>query len=1204
HIVDAERPTHFTNLLSGKYNVIGQNSMYNWAITNRGGEYRTDPYWLAREIAAIGYNAFMGHSADGSLLYQIGRPGQEVEELVREMPGLGPWEGWYVPGGRDQFLDAALRYGLHFWENALSYNDTSLPRGEKILDACHRYTTLEAASMRHNPAFQGISLYDEIYERSLIDSTGIVNVFDKAREVGYRARYEGMTSNEAEKSLARFLGRSPQNRNYKDLEKYITWPRWGDYQWQMLTDRCTEGIKLAMPDSQNFALKRSGYNAGDPLSMHGTPDTVFSSLDIAGCVEYKDGGFGDLPVFGPVHADALKARDDIKVFTQLHDCGPGIYGNHVFRQAFFSISQKEHGLIFFNIPHDPRSPQQLDYRETVRNIAQRLTTPYGDLVYDAEPGYRKVAIYASRTADYVDRIMHQCGRLWVGCIRAGFPADFLLDPHVLAGKGRDYDVIFVPGWRNEKQCPPDILAAIERLVNAGKIVAVERTCKLPIEGLVRMDFPLDEWMPATGMTWLDQQTYSMWRGTEQITKRVRDFLTARGVPPVAQHNLTVGPDWLRVRNGMYLVLPDLADTNFAGLHLTLYQAPEVATLRLPRRDGAWYDMLEMKRIEPKSDGDWLVLDADMREYPGKIIAVLPAAIGSVSLQASAKVRAGSDVQYRVAVVDAAGAAIDAGFPLEISIADSAGRALTKIYRTAKPEYAAAWRVPVNAAPPSITLRVRELISGAVAEAAVEVQPSSLPSAEIDTRPVRICDASRIAEFIKTKHTILIAQSPEQQWCRQAAARLAEALAARGLQAKIVDPHSVIRWPAPWNPNAPTVDGSRLWRGHVVEPGMFIDSPVIVLGRRDENVLIEALIRRSLLAEPLTEHFPGAGKALLAWTPRAFSAHHDTLSILAEDEAGLNRGIDALATIDARTPSDPARPVIAAPAFDPAAKLAPAGKHAVEPTSFAQVIGHKDAIRCIEADPATGSILVGTFGYGQNLFCFAKDGSLRWKQFLPDHDVYAAHWCDSGRRVVAGTGEGYWIYVLNGSDGAVVRKFKASHWSNFHWAEGPINTHADIIVQADLKQIIVRGITALFAVDFDGNKLWLYDKAEDFTRYPEKAEQEGTAQFDETGAFAGPPLLIENGTKILQPEKYVVGSRIAAQTETVYVWANRNVVLDAKTGSVLAGSNDDVAGPAPPAWQPNVDAIIEGEAETGHPWIRELDAVDAAGTRLYRCDRDG
>ena len=1153
-IVDPAPRTHFANVLVGKYNVAGD--IYQRILrTGEGAEA------LARETVAMGYNAFIGMTYDISRVF---RHDLDLEQIVRERPELGPVESYYQPSGRDRFLNAAVRHNLHFYENVFTYNDTMLPREPKILDACERYASLEAASMRHSPALKGVCLYDEFYD-SADTGTAMSQMFLKAQEVVFRERHEGLTSAEALKALDRFASRPAGHRRVEDLDRYRTWPAHDDWDWRNFSERMTAAVRRVMPASRNLTLQRFWGGNGGNIAPNGTSGDVFAPLDIAACVMYKDGGYGDRPVFAPMQADVLRVRDGLPVWTQLHSFGsPPIYGDHLLRQAFFGLSQKIEGFTYFTLSHDYRHPSGIDNRSTVRDIAEPLCTRYGDLFAAWQRGYKKVAVYYSRTADHLylrkaNSLPHACEGLWVACVRAGFPADFLYDADILAGRGMDYQVVFAPGFTYEEEAPPPLLAALKRLVGAGKTLAVERASKLPIEGIVRLDSDLNEYDDKQGGAFprnIDFESEMVWEGTEETTKLVRAFLAKR-IQPAAEHDLLVGPDWLRCGQAEYLVIPNFAYTKFTGLYKTLYQAPDTPTLRFPRRPPACYDMLEMKPAEVKSDGDWMSLKADLRAYQGKIYAFLPAPIARLDLRATASVKAGEGIHHAVSVLDASGKTIDAGFPLEIALRDPAGGEYQTVYRAATPSYAGVFHLPVNVAAGNWTLRVRELISGAFAEMPISVQPGELPTATLDERTVRVHDAGRIQEFLKAKAAIVIAVDAEQAWVRPHAQRLAQALGAAGREAKVASVADAVRLPVDWNGDQPTIDGTRLWRGNVVDPGLFVDAPLILLGKRYENRLIEAIVRRDLLAEPpIGGCFPGPGRAIVAWAPRAFSNAHDTVCLLASDAEGVARSIDALLALkrgeqEGRNPKSETRNV------KPETVAEKLGR---EPSSFRDAINREDLIRAVDVDPASGRVVVGTNGFGHNLFCFSPDGKLLWKQFLPEHNVYTAQWFDGGKRVVAAVGRGFHVFLLDGADGKVLKKFASTEWPRFHggfntYQEGAINTEVPVVVNPPLRQILIGGLTGILAADFDGKRMWYRDRAEAIAAYPAEAVQTAGAEFGRT-VVVGDFALSPDGARLAHGEYAICGSTQVAPDKIAPVWKYTPMILDARTGQVITQNDDD------------------------------------------------
>ena len=1265
-ISDPEPRTHFSNCLVGKYN--SQGDKYQRVIRSCKGTEE-----LAAEIAALGFNAFIGMSYD---MNRISRQGAEIEQLVRERPELGPWESYYQPTGRDRFMDACVRHNLRFYENLFTYHDCMLPREPRILDACERYTCLETASMRHSPAFFGDCLYDEFYDTGDNDAPqSVVAAFFKSQEMAYRDKHPGMTSADAIRSMERFVSRPAGQRRVEDLQKFRGWPAHQDSDWRVFSERMAGGAKTVFPKSQNLTLHRLWGGNGGNLATNGVPEDVFDSLDVAATVMYKDGGMGDRPVFGPMAADSERSRDGLPVWVQLHDNhAPGIYSKHVLRQAFFSLSQKVEGFTYFCLNHDEDAPSLNDTVDTVHDIAGHLTTRYGDWLTSLDKGYKKVAIFYSREADFLaahkpNNLCMTCEGLWVSCVRAGFPADFIYDRQLKAGRGKDYDVIFVPGITYEEECPPETLAALRALISAGKTILVERGSKLPLEGVVRLNSDLDEYDDKLGGSFprnVDFEFEMVFDQSELTTKLLREILP-KYIQPAAQHNLLVGPDWLRAGKGEFMLIPNFADTGFSGMHKTLYQAPDAPMLKFPKRPPFCYDVLEMKPVPVATEGDLMSVKADMRSVPGKILAFLPASIGGVQLKASSSVQSGSTLNYQVAVTDNASNVIDAAFPLQITLLTATGQVLHEIYRSARPEYRGAYVIPINlpGGTASLKLRVRELIGGTLSESTISVNAGTAPTASVSAAAVRIGDLAQLKTFMSAKQAPMIVLEDEQKWCRDQAERLRAALQTRGLQAKIVTAEEAIRLPAPWD-KVPALDGTRLWRGDVVEPGVFVDAPLILVGKRNENRLIEALIRRDAVSEPLTANFPSAGGALVGWTRHAFSNQFDTVYVLANDESGLGRGIDALLAIDAQSETATVRIPLVTAQPDPNAALT-AGSASSSDSSpdvengYRERISGEDLIRSLDVDAATGRVLVGTFGFGDNLFCFGPDGKLLWKKFLPEHNVYFVRWYDDGKRVVAATGEGHFVFLLNGADGVVNKKFASTEWPLFHggftvYQEGGLNTEVQIEVNAPLRQILIAGLTGPMAVDYDGKKIWFHDRAEAIAAYPPDAEQTNAAEFGRT-VVAGHFALNKDGTQLIYGEDRVIGSTIHMKTP-VLLWAFRPAVMDARTGRILYENSEDPGnqtgtGQWSVAWpedSPNpriqtgrLAATLNADNKLdpyrplrGRPlkkdgfwgsgphyaerfdaktqlkwrnddrlvWLSELDTLNVPQTRLYRCAHDG
>ncbi|MFW5858274.1 MAG: PQQ-binding-like beta-propeller repeat protein, partial [Planctomycetota bacterium] len=304
-------------------------------------------------------------------------------------------------------------------------------------------------------------------------------------------------------------------------------------------------------------------------------------------------------------------------------------------------------------------------------------------------------------------------------------------------------------------------------------------------------------------------------------------------------------------------------------------------------------------------------------------------------------------------------------------------------------------------------------------------------------------------------------------------------------------------------------------------------------------------------------------------------------------------------------------------------------------------------------------MVGTYGYGHNLFCLNPDGTLAWKTFLPEHSVFFTKWIDDGKRLVAATGRGYSVFLLDGKTGKVLRKFASTEWPRTHWKEGSVHTVVPIMINRAQRQILVRGRTGLLAVDFDGKKMWLLDRTEAIQSIPAEADPGVSAPIFQASVVLGNLAVSPDGKRIAFGEYYISGTTPGQKPGSFeQVWSYRPRILDAVTGAVLAENTEDPgAMTSPEGWSvswpdgnehPLVHkedvaapllpdgsfgafrAIRGGLLPDGGELLREtttvvrkrpdgsvawqrteplirvlsLDRIDARAERLFRCGRDG
>ena len=211
---------------------------------------------------------------------------------------------------------------------------------------------------------------------------------------------------------------------------------------------------------------------------------------------------------------------------------------------------------------------------------------------------------------------------------------------------------------------------------------------------------------------------------------------------------------------------------------------------------------------------------------------------------------------------------------------------------------------------------------------------------------------------------------------------------------------------------------------------------------------------------------------------------------------------------------------------------------------------------LDYDQASGRTLVGTFGYGENLFCLDAGGQLLWKVYLPEHEVHAVRWYDEGKRAVAATARGWWVFLLAGDSGKVLRKFRGVEWPEMHYSEGAVRTPFTLQINPALRQIIVASRSGLLAVDYEGNRLWFHDLAPEIVTIPQSAEQSGVAPAFPISASLGNFAFSPDGKRIALEFYRIMGSAVAPGALRLEdAWAFRPRLLDAGQGNLLLENSE-------------------------------------------------
>ena len=140
--------------------------------------------------------------------------------------------------------------------------------------------------------------------------------------------------------------------------------------------------------------------------------------------------------------------------------------------------------------------------------------------------------------------------------------------------------------------------------------------------------------------------------------------------------------------------------------------PQVVPLKLHDAQGrAVYDVFAGKQVQPVGG----MLQADCRNMPARVFAILPAAVAHVHVESLKTIERGETMWWKVRVTDDAGKDIAAAVPVRVRLLASDGRLLDQRYDVAAFNGGVGEFIfPINAPAGAVTLEAVELLSGKVA----------------------------------------------------------------------------------------------------------------------------------------------------------------------------------------------------------------------------------------------------------------------------------------------------------------------------------------------------------------------------------------------------------------------------------------------------------------------------------------------------------
>lgn len=1025
-VTAAERPTLFHVVKPSKY-TKAMNGLEPSHI--RDTETPIDLDRAVDTLSRLGYTRvdLMTYSQNHHLRGHAWR-----ERLSEVDPRLPPPDAVYTPTPREQILNACVRHGMQYSDVWLSYNDFHLPRRiEPYIKASERWIAREAQAMRHSPAFDGMMLYDEMYESAV---SGLVPHHQKyfgATRIRLAEEKFGVPPSKIEQAFSRYLQRPPGQRDAAALKQYIDYQDWQQQSWAEYIDRVV-GVARGIAPAARFGTYHRTWMAPGSCDdiYHGYAPDVFRNLDIISHVHYADNITGW--VHAPLMASILRTGRGKTLYLNMpltHEASSDFDGQYTRQMAFSVLSCGANGVSQYGLPHsfdDGPNPRTALANETTRVLNREILRPFGAINDHTTDGYRRVGIVSTLAQHATSRfkpiaVACQTEGIAVACWRLGYPATFLRE-ETLAEPLKDFDVIFVPGIRFEGELSEPVMQRLKATVEQGIKVVVEGDSQLQLPGVMKLaDWKLDSYSIGDTYfaTWEDDELNKIYRASQPIV----DFLAMKfaewGVEPAARGDFRVGPNWRNGGDIQYLIHANFDDPPYRHSVKQSQALPKVQRLQVARHRGtAAYDLLAQRPLEigpadgPQADREQ-VIDLDLRRLQGAIVAFTPEPVAKLEMSLAWTAETGR-LRLRGGLVGSSSKPIKGVFPVRITIRQ--GEAAREFDRVLGPDTAAEFTLPAGSVDRETTIDVREALSGRTATHTIGVPArAAAPLALAGPQAVAIPYPAEVAKFIEaqkaSQQPVTIAVTRSVPEAEAVAADLVRKLKARGITARVAPEANVYRRPTGDRKSEdPLGDGFHTWRGSqpLIGPGLVVDGPLVVLGAARGSLLIDALSEQGYLSHrPLGQ--PGeACRPSVQVATKGLHFAHDTLCLIANDAAGMKAAVDAVVALktspEAKAGERPAqadaRPLAAAVERT----MADGGVTPATPVSTK--LGTNEMIEHLQFD-AAGNVYLGTWGHGNNLYSLDKNGAARFARRLPEMGIRRLEVADD--RVLAYTAAGARLY---------------------------------------------------------------------------------------------------------------------------------------------------------------------------------------------------
>jgi len=353
----------------------------------------------------------------------------------------------------------------------------------------------------------------------------------------------------------------------------------------------------------------------------------------------------------------------------------------------------------------------------------------------------KIDDWAGTTGRHFARVMEA----YIACLYAHRPASIVFAEDLKPDTLKRYQAVLVVG--QTVQMEPGLASALKAAQEAGVAVLADGTCRPElVKDFVPLGWSFDHLEKDPSPAADDHAYWRMAAYAKAAAAKLAKAL-AKVRPAAEVENPEVFITERRAEDGRYLfvvnnsTLGDLEPGHLWRVTLSCTSlVPQLVPLKIEAAEGrAVYDVFAGKQVRPAGG----MVQADCRNMPARVFAILPAAIGRVQVEGPTRVAPGETMWWRVHVKDSAGEAIAAAVPVRVRLLTADGGVLEQQYVSAGSQGAGDdFVLPLNASPGAVALEAVEMLSGKAATVVIRVPEAR--SAPLDL--LNLASAPRLAEW--------------------------------------------------------------------------------------------------------------------------------------------------------------------------------------------------------------------------------------------------------------------------------------------------------------------------------------------------------------------------------------------------------------------------------------------------------------------------